>query len=682
MRRIFTTLVFSLLTVTAMTAQGWPSGWQGVMLQGFYWDSYDDTRWTKLEAQADELSRYFSLIWVPQSGWCGSTMSMGYNDCWWYDQRSAFGSEAELRSMIAAYRQRGTGIMADVVINHRNGATRWADFPTEVNPYDGQTYSMGLADICNTDEYNTDGGAAGERAQYGMATGAADTGDDFNGCRDLDHTSANVQANCKAYTAYLLNYLGYAGFRYDMVKGFAAKYVGMYNAASKPSYSVGEYWDGNKQTVVSWINGTQTDGAVQSAAFDFPQKYLMTNNPAKYGNWYSASGALATDNTYKRYGVTFVDNHDTYRDNNKFTGDIPAANAWILAIPGTPCVFLPHWQTYKAEIAAMIKVRKAVGVSNTSDITVSRNPADYVIAEVSGADGRKLVAVIGDVSQASSFVANSYPDCPKVLGGTHYAYYAKGIKGIFTVDKSSGSYDNSVDVTINALGGAEIVYTTDGSEPTLANGTRTAEAATVLHLTATTTLKVGLVDGQAVTGVETYVYTVNAFRPYDITVYVNTDNVGWNGVNFWTWGGDGSHAPHNTSWPGDRVTGVTAVDGKNWYSRTYTINSSADCVSFVFSTGSGSPQTVDVEDVRTDKFFEVSTATEGGKHKVDDVTGQHTTGVGSAVAGDADCSSPVRVYTVDGRMVRSCGAGTDAVDAVKGLDKGLYIVNGKKIVIR
>ena len=39
-----------------MLGQGWPSNYGGVMLQGFYWDSYSDSQWTNLESQADELA--------------------------------------------------------------------------------------------------------------------------------------------------------------------------------------------------------------------------------------------------------------------------------------------------------------------------------------------------------------------------------------------------------------------------------------------------------------------------------------------------------------------------------------------------------------------------------------------------------------------------------------------------
>ena len=70
------TFHFSLLTISA---QGWPQNYGGVMLQGFYWDSYDDSRWVTLEEQASELAASFDLIWIPQSGNCGG-QSMGYDD--------------------------------------------------------------------------------------------------------------------------------------------------------------------------------------------------------------------------------------------------------------------------------------------------------------------------------------------------------------------------------------------------------------------------------------------------------------------------------------------------------------------------------------------------------------------------------------------------------------------------
>jgi hypothetical protein len=130
----------------------------------------------------------------------------------------------------------------------------------------------------------------------------------------------------------------------------------------------------------------------------------------------------------------------------------------------------------------------------------------------------------------------------------------------------------------------------------------------------------------------------SSFMKYTITVNVNADQVGWNAVNFWTWGGDGSHGPKNSNWPGDKVTTTTEVGGKTWYTQTYTINEDYDAVSFVFSTGSGSPQTVDVTNVTADKFFEISTSKEGDKYLVNDVTSQYQTDIPS---GDVDADGKV-----------------------------------------
>lgn len=112
-----------------------------------------------------------------------------------------------------------------------------------------------------------------------------------------------------------------------------------------------------------------------------------------------------------------------------------------------------------------------------------------------------------------------------------------------------------------------------------------------------------------------------------ITVYVNVGSTGWTNMNYWTWGGDNTHAPTiNTTWPGDPVTATVTVGGKSWFKKTFTINSQADFVNFVFNDN-GFPQTVDIENIRTDKYFEILTTTEvgTGKHYVDDVTSTYVT---------------------------------------------------------
>ncbi len=380
----------------------WPANYEGVMLQGFYWDSYKDSKWTNLESQADELSQYFKLIWIPNSGKAASNPGMGYDPVYWFtNHNSSFGTEAQLRSMIKTFKEKGTGIIADVVINHRSGATNWTDFPAE--KWNGQTWKIGTDGICSTDEVKDAAGQA-------KPTGAPDTGEDFNGSRDLDHTNANVQNNCKAYCKFLLEDLGYAGFRYDMVKGYSGQYNKIYNEYSKPTFSVGEYWDGSYDAVAAWINAT----GKQSAAFDFPCKYAIneafaSNDMTKLvwrANGTNPQPAGMIHFGYAQYSVTFVDNHDTYRDGSKFTGNVLAANAFIICSPGTPCVFLPHWQANKAAIKALIDARNGVGVHNLSPVKVLKSTTDCYMAEVTGTKG-KLVVKVGSSMDSPAGYTNS-----------------------------------------------------------------------------------------------------------------------------------------------------------------------------------------------------------------------------------------------------------------------------------
>jgi len=413
MRKIYTTLLLFVasLTISAQDSNaGWPKNYEGVMLQGFYWNSYSDTKWTNLASQADELSQYFNLIWVPQSGYCNSLSNqMGYSDIWWLDHKSCFGEEDELRTMINTYKAKGVGIIEDVVINHKNGNTSWCDFPNEFkNGYTLTWDNDNFSGICKTDECNSSTNlpqwATGKYSGK-KATGNDDTGSDFDGCRDLDHTNAQVRQNIKTYLQFLRNDLGYTGFRYDMVGGYAPKYVGEYNTTENvtPEFSVGEYWmDDGKTGLVNWINGTKVDDVIQSAAFDFTMKWNI-NKAFSNSNWELLNGeALANDADYARYAVTFVDNHDTYRDENALKNNVCAANAYILTMPGTPCLFLPHWKDYKGSLKRLIAARKAVGINNQSAILESTVKGAGYVLKVQGTKGTAMLILGGSTGVSTT----------------------------------------------------------------------------------------------------------------------------------------------------------------------------------------------------------------------------------------------------------------------------------------
>ena len=611
MKKLLIFLLALLLCVStsqeAMAAEGWPANYGGVMLQGFYWDGFTDAQWSRLEKQVDNLSTTFDLVWIPQSANCGG-QSMGYDDLYWFsDYNSSFGTAEELKSMIQTFKAKGIGTIADIVINHRKNVSNWVDFPAET--YKGVTYQLQSTDICAND----DGGKAKtEAAKLGLSVSSNnDTGEDWGGMRDLDHKSENVQKNVKAYLKMLLEDFGYIGFRYDMVKGYSGSYTKMYNEDANPQFSVGECWD-SSNTIKNWIDATDKT----SAAFDFQFRYTVRNaiknsdwtllGKQNDGNWPLVSSSF-NSGSYRQYAVTFVENHDTeYRSasapQDPIRKDTLAANAYLLAMPGTPCVFLKHWQAYKQEIANMATVRKAVGITNTSTPQEIASQKDYYAVEVTGTNG-KLLAVVG--TKAADYTPDG--DWQKAISGYHYVYYVSGI------------------------------------------------------------------NPESITYPE---FAKSDFKPYTITIGVNTDQVGWtDGVNFWTWGGDGSHAPSSSSWPGDNVTETMEVGGKTWYTKQFSINDDADAVSFVFSTGSGSPQTVDVTNVSEDKFFEISSEKDGDKYLVNDVTSTYT-GIRSI---NAQTDGYTKVYTLDGRLIRTAKSKSEAVN---GLPKGIYIINKAKFILK
>ena len=596
MKRFYTTLLMMVVAL-GMMAQGWPEKYNGVMLQAFYWDGFADAQWSRLEKQVDNLSTTFDLVWIPQSGDCGG-QSMGYDDLYWFPghYNSSFGSEAELRSMITTFKNKGIGTIADVVINHRRNVSTWNDFPRET--YKGVTYQLTYKDICSDDEAASNGYQVGPNK---------DTGEGWDGMRDLDHKSENVQTNVKAYLKMLLEDFGYAGFRYDMVKGYSGEYTKLYNNDSKPQFSVGECWD-SSNTIKNWIDATDKT----SAAFDFQFRYTVRNaannsdwsNLGKQndGNWPLVSSSFYTG-SYRQYAVTFVENHDTeYRSataqQDPLRKDTLAANAYLLAMPGTPCVFLKHWQAYKQEIANMAAVRKAVGVNNMSKPTNLASHKDYYAVQVAGDGSKKLLCVVG--TNAATYKPSNTA-WKKVISGYHYVYYVQGI------------------------------------EPS---------AITLPQLKEDETPQDGVYNG---------VPSFCTVEENEICAFFEAPTSWGSQIYTWAWmnGGDGKDYV-GTSWPGVSATLIgTADNGNKVFKWTSTKTTAPDNI--IFSGGGEQTQ---------DMAF-----TNGGYYTKD---GRQDVVTGIASITNTQTTSPY-IYTLDGRRLPM---GT----SVNSLPRGIYIVNGKKVV--
>lgn len=637
-------------------AQGWPANYGGVMLQGFYWNSYDDTKWTNLKSQVNDFADNFSLIWLPQSGKClGNSQTMGYKPYYYFNQNSSFGTEAELRDLIKTFKGKGIGMVADVVVNHHD-TDGWFTFPAEV--YKGVTYQFKSTDIVANDDK---GKTAKEATKQGVSLSKNnDEGEDWDGCRDLDHKSQNVQTIIKAYLKYLKDDLGYTGFRYDMVKGFSGSHVADYNKAAGIEYSVGEYWDSNAR-IQSWINATLKN----SAAFDFQFRYNV-RDAINSNNWAAlkSTNNLMNDKNWRQYAVTFVENHDMeYRSSSEqqdpIRRDTLAANAYLLAMPGTPCVFFTHWLEYKDEIGAMISARKAAGITNMSDYEVKVATSAYYAVNVN----KTLYAAVGRLDK----MENPGADWQKVLSGYHYAYFLnKSLETAF-VDKASGIRDNSFKVKLIAVSkdaSAKLVYTTDGTAPTAKS--KQVASGDEITISSDCVLKVGLLVGGSVKGIITRNYTIqhveegpDAFETpapgYTYNAYFVAPATWKNEVKCWAWTKTANYT--GGTWPGVKCYKI-GKNGKQYiYQWCYYGTLTTPPASIIFNNN-GSAQTDDFTFVNGAYY---------------DIKGK-TTGISTPQTIKPAVSS--NIYSLDGRIVRRNASSLD------GLSKGIYVYQGKKVVVK
>src|ERR1041385_8479250 len=312
----------------------------GVMMQGFYWNC-PGPWYPTMQSNAVSLRNIaggygINRIWfpVPQKSASGG-FSMGYDPYDYYDvgiysqnggPGTAFGTQAQLKSAIAAFKAQGISCIADIVLNHRSGGR------SESNPITGTTtytdFSIAASGQClwHWDSFHPDYQEVSDEGTFG-------------GYPDLCYVNEPPYNDMKNWLNWLKNSAnaGFDGWRYDYVKGYHSWVVHDMNAASSPSFSVGEYWDSNTSLVDSWVN------AANSSAFDFALYYTMQtfcNNTGGGGNLADVldpTKSYAAKNAFK--AVTFCANHDT----DQITSDKMIAYAIIMTYQGYPCIF---WQDY------------------------------------------------------------------------------------------------------------------------------------------------------------------------------------------------------------------------------------------------------------------------------------------------------------------------------------------------
>ena len=412
-----------------------PSQCEDVMLQAFYWDSYQDkgygdTKWATLTNQVNEIGSYFDLVWLPPSH--ESQGGLGYiPKCYSSQSSTALGKKALLQGLISALHNKGVKVLADIVINHcgnNNSACdfRSLDFGT-YGSFSPQSNWM-TSDDEGVTKYGCSGGANKDDGQHEA---------NYEPARDWDHRNVNVQNMCKAYLQWMKNVMLYDGFRYDYVGGYHVSHINDYNTVSKPYFSVIEYWVGDATELKTRIDQANKN----TLAFDFAAKYTVYRDGIYQKNYTKCKGAGLLGKGYSKYAVTFIDNHDTFNRGNANEPNgagngssindkslMMRCNAYLLSMPGVPCVFYPHWVKYKSEIQAMIKARKAAGIHSESTVTEEAG-SGYYRATVQGKHG-SVKLMLG--TAAGDDAPQGYTQAVK---GTDYAmYYVSYGQGVENVE--------------------------------------------------------------------------------------------------------------------------------------------------------------------------------------------------------------------------------------------------------
>ncbi|KAH7372909.1 hypothetical protein KP509_17G028300 [Ceratopteris richardii] len=193
--------------------------------------------------------------------------------------------------------------------------------------------------------------------------------------------------------------IGFDGWRFDFVKGYAPEYTKLYCERTHPSFAVGELWtnirynngqpsydqNAHRQILCDWIDGTNG----LSSAFDFTTKGIL--QAAVCGELWRLKDQQGKPpgllGWYPQKAVTFIDNHDTGSTQRhwSFPDDkVLLGYVYILTHPGIPCIFYDHFFSwgFQKQIEDLLRLRKRVGVNAGSKIHINAAEADIYVANI------------------------------------------------------------------------------------------------------------------------------------------------------------------------------------------------------------------------------------------------------------------------------------------------------------
>ncbi|XP_024544858.1 alpha-amylase [Selaginella moellendorffii] len=397
-----------------------------ILFQGFNWESHSKKPWyVDLKEKAPVIAQAgVTDIWLPPPS--QSVDRQGYLPSQLYDlNSSSYGNEAQLKELIDTLHEQGICCIADIVINHRSGWKQ--DAQGHWNIFEGGTPDKRLdwgpwAVVCN-DIYRSGG------------QGKQDTGESYAAAPDLDHTNKQVQDELTDWLNWMKAEIGFDGWRFDFVKGYAPKYTKLYCQRTDPSFVVGELWTSlnyvsgrlaadqnfHRQQLCDWIDGTGGWGC----AFDFTTKGVL-QEAVKMELWRlrdKEGRPPGLVGWYPKKAVTFVDNHDTGSTQRHWhfpDEKVHLGYVYILTHPGIPCIFYDHYFYWglQEQINQLLELRLRNKINAESKIKIQAADFDMYVATIAD----RLIVKLGPRFDMGPLLPKS-STWKLVMAGSEYAIW-------------------------------------------------------------------------------------------------------------------------------------------------------------------------------------------------------------------------------------------------------------------
>ncbi|MGI4872617.1 MAG: alpha-amylase domain-containing protein [Janthinobacterium lividum] len=392
------------LAVNAATAT---TALNGVMLQGFYWDTpvsnSQGTWWQVLNSQAaDFASAGFTAIWLPPAykGFSGSSkLDEGYGvydryDLGEFNQQGTvptrYGTLSQLQTCISTLHGQGLQVYEDMVMNHLTGA----DAQETVTMQDGTSHSVytkftypGRGSTYSNytwQWYNFNGAQQAPNNgfyqwhDWDFATYDNNEAYDALLGSEIRYSDANQVNETISWGNWITTKLNLDGYRVDAASHIQTDFLNKwFDNVKGTKFAVSEAWFDQVSYLTDYV--TRTGG--RTSLFDFPLHNLFVAMSSGNGSWdmqgLKNAGFTDADGVH---AVSFVDNHDT--DN----GASPVVNLKMLAYAyillrekGYPCVFYKDYYPYNlgAQIKTLMGIRKTSALGAGAEYPSADTPDYY-----------------------------------------------------------------------------------------------------------------------------------------------------------------------------------------------------------------------------------------------------------------------------------------------------------------